>query len=78
MTGNTLKRTFENELVTQLVSNGWLEGEPQKYNQELGLYPDDVIGWLQESQPEVWKKAHYPAQRQYGSDAFKTSLPGNG
>ena len=43
--------TFEQELVAHLASHGWLEGDPAQYDRALALYPDDLIGWLQETQP---------------------------
>ncbi len=48
---------FETELVDHLTGHGWLEGDPQRYDRERALYPDDLIGWLRESQPEAWRKA---------------------
>lgn len=47
---------FESDIVAHLTSHGWLEGDPAKYDRELALYPDDVIDWIQESQPKVWEK----------------------
>lgn len=47
---------FEEELVAHLVSHGWQEGDPARYDQALALYPDDLIGWLQETQPKEWAK----------------------
>lgn len=47
---------FEEELVAHLVSHGWTEGDPARYDRGLALYPDDLIGWLQETQPKEWAK----------------------
>jgi type I restriction enzyme R subunit len=47
---------FEQELVAHLVSPGWLEGDPAKYDRELALYPEDLVGWLKETQPREWAK----------------------
>ena len=47
---------FEGDLVAHLVAHGWLEGESQKYDRELALYPEDLIGWLRETQPHELEK----------------------
>jgi type I restriction enzyme R subunit len=47
---------FETELVAHLTTHGWLEGDPARYDRALALYPDDLIGWLQETQPQEWTK----------------------
>lgn len=50
------EKKFEEELVAHLVSHGWQEGDPARYDRGLALYPDDLIAWLQESQPKEWEK----------------------
>lgn len=53
---------FQNEMIQQLVANGWLLGDPKKYNRELALYEEDVLGFVQDTQDEQWQKfcALYP------------------
>ena len=49
--------TFEGEIVGHLTSaGGWLEGDPKKYDRKLALYPEDVIGWIQDTQPAEYQK----------------------
>ncbi|WP_205550233.1 hypothetical protein [Pectobacterium brasiliense] len=65
---------FQNDILNQMQSHGWLLGESNKCNKELALYPDDVIVFVNVSQPEQWKKLaqHFPAtsqQHQRTSDA---------
>ena len=49
--------TFEGEIVGDLtVLGGWLEGDPKKYDRKLALYPEDVIGWIKETQPAEYEK----------------------
>ena len=48
--------TFEQELVASLLSHGWQEGDPKRYDRTLALYLDNLIGWLQETQPQEWAK----------------------
>ncbi len=47
---------FESDIVAYLSSHGWIEGDPAKYDRELALYPEDVIGWIQDTQPKAWDK----------------------
>ena len=47
---------FESDIVQHLISNGWLEGEPLKYDRELALYSEDVVDWIKDTQPNTWDK----------------------
>jgi type I restriction enzyme R subunit len=53
---------FQNDMIKQLLDNGWLLGDPKKYNRELALYSEDVLGFVKDTQDEQWKKfsALYP------------------
>ncbi|MFO1432113.1 MAG: DEAD/DEAH box helicase family protein [Candidatus Competibacteraceae bacterium] len=59
------EKHFETELVDCLTAGGWLEGEPAKYDRALALYPEDLIGFLQDTQPREWEKLSH----NYGADA---------
>lgn len=60
---------FEQELVAHLISHGWLEGDAAGYDRELALYPEDVAGWLRETQTEEWDKlAGQPGQPGGGAE----------
>ncbi len=49
--------TFEGEIVGHLkTTGGWLEGDPKKYDRKLALYPEDVIGWIKDTQPAEYDK----------------------
>ena len=50
------ERHFEADIVAYLATHGWLEGDPARYDRELALYPDDLIGWLQDTQPKELAK----------------------
>ena len=56
--------TFQNDMIRQLQANGWLLGKAENYNRELALYPEDVIGFVKDTQDEQWQKfcALYPVQ----------------
>ncbi|MGZ8257762.1 MAG: type I restriction endonuclease subunit R [Methylotenera sp.] len=53
---------FQNDMIKQLVENGWLLGKPEHYNRELALYAEDVLGFVKDTQDEQWQKfkALYP------------------
>ena len=56
--------TFQNDMIRQLQAHGWLLGKAEHYNRELALYPEDVIGFVKDTQDEQWQKfcALYPVQ----------------
>lgn len=54
--------TFQNDMIGHLLANGWLLGKPEHYNRALALYPEDVLGFVKDTQDEQWQKfcALYP------------------
>lgn len=50
------ERTFEDEVVEHLVAHGWTEGSSDGYDRALALYPEDVLGWLGDTQPDELAK----------------------
>ncbi len=54
------ERVFEDELTGHLTKNGWVIRTHLKdaasYSRELALYPDDLVAFVQETQPEEWAK----------------------
>ncbi len=53
---------FQNDILDQMQSQGWLMGESSKYNKELALYPEDAEAFIKRTQPQQWEKLtqHYP------------------
>ncbi|MGE4345402.1 MAG: type I restriction endonuclease subunit R [Geoalkalibacter sp.] len=47
---------FEDYIVAQLAERGWHVGSADKYDRIRALYPEDVIGYLKDSQPDAWQK----------------------
>ncbi len=47
---------FQNEMIQQLMASGWILGKPEGYNRELALYPEDMLGYVKETQDEQWQK----------------------
>ena len=56
MPGKANEIVFQDELIQQLLANGWLLGKPENYNRELALYPEDLLGYVQDTQAEAWQK----------------------
>lgn len=47
---------FEDDIVEHLTAHGWLLGDWKNYDRELALYPEDLVGWLKETQSKEWEK----------------------
>ncbi len=47
---------FQNDIINQMVSNGWQLGSSSGYNRDLALYEEDVLGFVKETQDEQWQK----------------------
>ncbi len=54
MSDQATERVFQNDIIKQMLANGWQLGLPEKYNRELALYyekyPEDLIGFVQQTQ----------------------------
>jgi type I restriction enzyme R subunit len=63
MSNKTQEVVFQNDMIRQLVANGWLLGKPENYNRELALYEEDVLGFVKDTQDTQWQKfcALYPS-----------------
>ena len=60
------EKVFQNDILDQMQSHGWLLGESKNYNKELALYPEDLITFVKNTQPEQWQKQlkiHPPTER---------------
>jgi type I restriction enzyme R subunit len=49
---------FENDICDHLVANGWMyeQGDHQKYDRSRALFPDDLIAWIKETNPDAWAR----------------------
>jgi type I restriction enzyme R subunit len=57
MANITTENTFETAIVQSLIDNGGYSlGNAPDYSPELGLFKYEVLKFLQETQPENWKK----------------------
>lgn len=55
-TDATQERIFQDDIITQMVANGWVQGLPEDYNRESALYEQDVLAFVKETQPKEWQK----------------------
>jgi len=42
-------KTFQNDIITQMIANSWLLGIPEGYNRELAPYEEDMLGFLKKT-----------------------------
>jgi type I restriction enzyme, R subunit len=56
MSDPAAERAFQQEIIDHLTSHGWLLGNTNAYDRERGIYPEDVTGYVKETQPDAWEK----------------------
>ena len=47
---------FQNDIIKQLLGNGWLLGKSENYNRKLALYGEDLLGFVKDTQDSQWQK----------------------
>jgi type I restriction enzyme, R subunit len=47
---------FESSIEAHLLAHGWDAVRPDGYDRELGLFPDELLGFLEDSQPQQWQQ----------------------
>lgn len=56
MTSPHLEKAFEDGIEASLLaSGGWKQGQPQGFDAELALSPNDLFAYIQATQPDLWK-----------------------
>lgn len=50
------EKYFEDYIVQQLAARGWRVGDTSSYDQNHALYPEDLMAWVQATQPRRWEK----------------------
>lgn len=60
---------FEDEICADLAASGWLHdlGDAARYDRANTLFVDDVVAWVQVSQPKTWETI----QKSHGTSAPK-------
>ncbi|CAA0327593.1 Type I restriction enzyme, R subunit [Alteromonas alvinellae] len=52
----TQEQIFQDDIISQMLVNGWQLGQPENYNREAALYEQDVLTFVKETQPKEWEK----------------------
>lgn len=70
------EKPFEGEIVAALKQHGWLVSESSKelYDRHLAMIPNDVIGWLEDTQPEQLQKIIKPGDPATTQEKAKQGL----
>ncbi|MGL4616594.1 MAG: type I restriction endonuclease subunit R [Shewanella sp.] len=50
------EKAFQDHIISELAASGWLVGESAHYDKARALYPEDLIAFVQQSQPEGWQR----------------------
>ena len=67
----TTEGTFEGNIEAHLLTHGWTSAAPGGYDVRLGLFPADVIAFVQETQPKAWENL---VRRHGGEEAARTKF----
>jgi len=57
------EQRFEDHITDHLVASGYTQRLPSSYDKALCLIPEDVIAFVQATQPDQWQQL----ERQYGT-----------
>jgi len=55
MSDPAAERKFQDEIIAHLTAHGWLLGSSDQYDRERALYPEDVTGYVKDTQPDAWE-----------------------
>jgi len=74
---------FENDICNYLASHGWLyvQGDAQRYDRAHALFPEEVLAWVHETQPQAWEslaKSHGPVAEATLLDRLRKQLDARG
>lgn len=47
---------FQNDIITAMVSQGWLTGPASGYDRRTALYTEDLLAYFKEAWPDRWDK----------------------
>ena len=73
--GAHLEQVLETEIAEHLAANGWLYSPSDAgYDKALALLPEDVLGWLADSQPDEYAKVVRASDSPAQQEAAKADL----
>ena len=50
------EKAFENEIASALLDRGYVEMPSDRFDAERGLFPQQIVSFVKETQPEAWEK----------------------
>ncbi len=50
------EQVFQDDIIRQLQASGWLVGAAEHYDREKALYPEDLLAFVKDTQPQQWEK----------------------
>jgi len=53
---STKELIFQNDMIAQMEEKGWICGKTDGYDRERALYSQDVLTFVQTTQPQEWEK----------------------
>ncbi|GLT19449.1 type I restriction-modification system, restriction (R) subunit [Vibrio zhanjiangensis] len=56
MKDTTQEKVFQDDIISQMVANGWVQGSGEGYNRESALFEADVLSFIKQTQPKEWQK----------------------
>ncbi|WP_332671660.1 type I restriction endonuclease subunit R [Aromatoleum sp.] len=77
------EKALEDEICADLATRGWRYDptDAARYDRALALFPDDVAGWIQATQPDVWisiEKTHGANTRKTVMERLRRTLADHG
>ena len=74
---------FEDEICAHLAAHGWFyaKGDAASYDRVRALFPDDLVAWVEETQPKAWEalaKNNGPAAAAVLFDRIRKQLDDRG
>lgn len=73
--GAHLESVLEGEIAEHLAANGWKYSPTDDgYDRALALFPEDVLGWLKDSQPTEFAKVVRPNDTEAQQEAAERSI----
>lgn len=65
---------FENAIEYSLLNEGgYTKGNPKAYDKQTALFPDDVVAFIQSTQPKIWERM-YMLYKDQAQDALIKAL----
>jgi type I restriction enzyme R subunit len=64
------EQSFEVAIEGHLLAHGWTKGSASHFDRELALDPHHVLGFITDTQPEVWTGL----RKQHGVSVDKTVI----